>query len=90
MRPIPRERVREAIVEPAGTPICEAEGEDLEGWDAGCDEPAPKLEVEEGAPVRRSGFGRRRTGHNLEGFTEVWRMLAEVHDSTVHGLVDFV
>lgn len=40
------ERVWEPIVQPARTPIAEAEGEDLERRDSMCEEAPPKFEVE--------------------------------------------
>lgn len=47
------ERVWKAVIEATRSAVGEAEGEDLEGRDALCNEPTPQTEVEYRTPIRR-------------------------------------
>lgn len=94
IRPLPvhtvgREWIRDAIVESTCDGIAEAKREDLErGYRFG-EEAAPESEVEDRAPVCRGGAWWGGGGHEMECFTEIGRMLFEVHESTVERLVSF-
>lgn len=79
------EGVWETVIETAGAGVGEAEGEDLEGGDGGCEEAAEEFEVEEGAPVCGVFAGGRGGGHDVEGFAEVGGVLPETHEGAVEG-----